>query len=107
MPKEDQTGSAKWWRRFSLGRTIFWLALVVPAYMLGWLELVVFVSLLSLWALVETAFAAWRADEQPELKMLIRLAKLSAKLLWEIREEQREVNRKLDILLKSEPPQGN
>jgi hypothetical protein len=38
---------------------------------MGWLESVIFVSLLSLWALVETAFAAWRADEQPELKQII------------------------------------
>jgi hypothetical protein len=64
-------------RWFSLGRTIFWFVLVVPAFLLGWLQSVVFVSLLSIWALVETAFAAWRSDENPDSK---RLQDVEAKL---------------------------
>lgn len=48
--------------RFSLARTIFWLLLAVPAWYFGWLNSVRFVSFLSLWALVETSWAAFRAD---------------------------------------------
>lgn len=54
-------------RKFSLARTAFWIALVPVAYFTGWLKSVTFVSLLSLWALVETAFAAYRADENPDV----------------------------------------
>jgi hypothetical protein len=60
-------------RWFSLGRVIFWLALTWPAWYFGWLDSVVFVSFLSLWALVETAFAAWRADENPEPEAMVAL----------------------------------
>jgi thiol:disulfide interchange protein len=62
-------------RWFSLARTVFWLLLVLPAVWLGWLQSVVFVSLLSLWALVETAFAAWRSDENPDSKRLESIEK--------------------------------
>jgi hypothetical protein len=64
-------------RWFSLGRTIFWLVLVIPAFALGWLTSVAFVSLLSIWALVETAFAAWRSDENPDSK---RIREMDAKM---------------------------
>jgi hypothetical protein len=67
----------RWMRWFSLGRTLFWFVLIVPALVLGWLHSVAFVSLLSIWALVETAFAAWRADENPDSK---RIREVSAKL---------------------------
>lgn len=73
---ETRTKVMRW---FSLSRTLAWAVLVVPAYLLGWLESVVFVSLLSLWALVETAFAAWRSDENPDTARLVRIeAKLDA-----------------------------
>jgi hypothetical protein len=49
---------------------IFWLALVVPAYLLDWLNVVVFVSLLSLWALVETAWAAFRGGNEKSLRRI-------------------------------------
>lgn len=47
---------------FSLVRTVWWIVLCGLAYTLGWLNSVVFVSLLSIWALVETSWAAYRAD---------------------------------------------
>lgn len=47
---------------FSLLRTVFWVFLCGIAYAFGWLESVTFVSLLSIWALVETSWAAFRAD---------------------------------------------
>jgi hypothetical protein len=48
-------------RRFSLLRTAFWIVLTPIAYFLGWLSSVEFVSLLSIWALGESAYAAYRA----------------------------------------------
>jgi hypothetical protein len=54
-------------KQFSLVRTILWAILTPVAYFLGWLDSVVFVSLLSLWALAESAFAAYRADANEEL----------------------------------------
>ena len=48
----------------------FWLALTIPAYALGWLNIVVFVSLLSLWALVETAWAAFRGGNEKSLRRI-------------------------------------
>ena len=73
----------RWMRWFSLWRTVAWLLLVVPAYLLGWLESVTFVSLLSLWALVETAFAAWRSDETPDTDRMMRIEQKLDELLRE------------------------
>lgn len=53
---------------FDLARAIFWAALLVPAYTLGWLNSVAFVSLLSLWALTETAWAAFRGGTEKRLR---------------------------------------
>jgi hypothetical protein len=50
------------WRRFNAARVVFYLALTPPAYFLGWLRSVTFVSLLSIWALVESGMATWRSD---------------------------------------------
>jgi hypothetical protein len=44
-----------------------------PSYRFGWLQSVTYVSLLSLWALVETAFSAWRADENPDSERLVQI----------------------------------
>lgn len=49
-------------RQFSLARVVFWIALGPISYWQGWLQSVAFVSFLSLWALVETSWAAYRAD---------------------------------------------
>jgi hypothetical protein len=53
---------------FDLARVIFWITLVIPSYFLGWLNAVVYVSLLSLWALVETAWAAFRGGDTKKLR---------------------------------------
>lgn len=50
------------WRRFNLVRVIAYAVLTPVAYFLGWLNSVTFVALLSIWALVESAVAAWRSD---------------------------------------------
>lgn len=55
---------SKWltWRKFNALRIIVYIVLTPIAFYLGWLASVSFVSLLSIWALVESAVAAWRAD---------------------------------------------
>lgn len=48
--------------KFSLARVIFWIALTPIAWWQDWLDSVKFVSFISIWALVETSFAAYRSD---------------------------------------------
>lgn len=57
---------------FDLSRVTFWFSLVVPSYLLGWLNSVAYVSLLSLWALVETAWAAFRGGQEKKLREIER-----------------------------------
>ena len=40
----------------------FWVLMVGAAWYFGWLDSVRFVSLLSIWALVETKFGAWQGS---------------------------------------------
>jgi hypothetical protein len=55
---------------FDLARVVAWAALVPAGYLLGWLESVAFVSLLSVWALVESAWAAFRAGAEKALRRI-------------------------------------
>lgn len=66
---------------FDLGRCIVWALFTVVAFLMDWLSSVVLVSLLSIWALSESAWGAYRArkDDQKE---------------W-----RKEIDRKLDELL--------
>ncbi len=64
----------------SLVRTIFWAAMAPAAYLLGWLNSVVFVSLVSIWALVETAYAAWRSDVNPNQDQMDRIEAMVERL---------------------------
>lgn len=50
------------WRRFNLLRVVAYVILTPIALYFGWLGSVTFVAILSIWALVESAIAAWRAD---------------------------------------------
>lgn len=52
---------------FDLARVFFWLAITPASYLLGWLNSVVFVSLVSIWALVETAWAAYRGGQDKHI----------------------------------------
>ena len=47
---------------FDWARVFWWLALTVIAYFIGWLDKVAFVSVLSILALVESAWAARQAS---------------------------------------------
>jgi len=55
---------------FDLARVLAWAALVPVGYLLGWLQSVAFVSLLSVWALVESAWAAYRAGDEKALRRI-------------------------------------
>jgi hypothetical protein len=48
-------------RRVNGWLTIFWIVMIPVSYALGWLNSVVYVSALSLWALVSGHWAAWQA----------------------------------------------
>jgi hypothetical protein len=48
-------------RRVNGWFTIFWVAMIPTAFFMGWLKSVVFVSALSLWALVSGHWSAWQA----------------------------------------------
>jgi hypothetical protein len=47
---------------FNLARVVWWLVLTPISFFMGWLDKVVFVSLLSIWALVESAWGAFEAS---------------------------------------------
>ena len=54
-------GDPVFMRRINGWFTVFWIAMIPVSYALGWLNSVVYVSALSLWALVSGHWAAWQA----------------------------------------------
>jgi hypothetical protein len=54
-------GDPVFMRRVNGWLTIAWLAMIPVSYELGWLKSVVYVSALSLWALVSGHWSAWQA----------------------------------------------
>jgi hypothetical protein len=58
---ESIQGDPAFMRRVNGWLTIFWLAMIPVSYELGWLKSVVYVSALSLWALVSGHWSAWQA----------------------------------------------
>jgi hypothetical protein len=54
-------GDPVFMRRVNGWLTLFWLSMIPISYTLGWLNSVVYVSALSLWALVSGHWAAWQA----------------------------------------------
>jgi hypothetical protein len=55
-------GDPVFMRRVNGWLTIFWIAMIPLALATGWVKSVVFVSALSLWALVAGHWAAWQAS---------------------------------------------
>jgi hypothetical protein len=60
-------------RRVNGWLTMFWLAMIPISFVMGWLNSVVYVSALSLWALVSGHWSAWQAarvevEQQREVK---------------------------------------
>ena len=54
-------GDPVFMRRVNGWFAIFWIAMIPVSYSLGWLKSVVYVSALSLWALVSGHWSAWQA----------------------------------------------
>jgi hypothetical protein len=54
-------GDPVFMRRVNGWLTVFWVAMIPISYAMGWLSSVVYVSALSLWALVSGHWAAWQA----------------------------------------------
>ena len=77
-------GDPKFMRKVNGWLTVFWILMIPTAFFMGWLESVVFVSALSLWALVSGHWSAWQAarveveqmkekNEDTEEKMIKRV----------------------------------
>jgi hypothetical protein len=54
-------GDPVFMRRVNGWLTVFWIVMIPVSYAMGWLNSVVYVSALSLWALVSGHWAAWQA----------------------------------------------
>jgi hypothetical protein len=54
-------GDPVFMRRVNGWLTIFWIVMIPIALVMGWLKSVIFVSALSLWALVSGHWSAWQA----------------------------------------------
>src|SRR6266699_1071540 len=54
-------GDPVFMRRLNGWLTLFWVAMIPVSYELGWLKSVVYVSALSLWALVAGHWSSWQA----------------------------------------------
>ena len=54
-------GDPVFMRRVNGWLAIFWIAMIPISLMMGWLNSVVYVSALSLWALVSGHWSAWQA----------------------------------------------
>jgi hypothetical protein len=75
-------GDPVFMRRVNGWLTIFWVAMIPVSYAAGWLDSVVYVSALSLWALVSGHWAAWQAA-RVEVVQDRELAKQRAKPMEE------------------------
>jgi hypothetical protein len=58
---ESVQGDPVFMRRLNGWLTLFWVAMIPVSYELGWLKSVVYVSALSLWALVSGHWSTWQA----------------------------------------------
>lgn len=68
-------GDPVFMRRLNGWLTLFWVAMIPVSYELGWLKSVVYVSALSLWALVAGHWSTWQAarvevTQQKEMEKL-------------------------------------
>jgi hypothetical protein len=54
-------GDPAFMRRINGWLTIFWIVMIPVSLYMGWLQSIVYVSALSLWALVSGHWAAWQA----------------------------------------------
>lgn len=81
----DIIGDAKFMQKFNGWAAIFFAFLIIPSLAFGWVELVVYVSVLSIWALVASHWAGWQSA-RVEVKQL-ELEKAQDKQLRDLIEE--------------------
>jgi hypothetical protein len=53
----------KIWKGINIALTIFWIVMVPISIVTGWIESIVFVSAVSIYANAASHLAAWRADD--------------------------------------------
>jgi hypothetical protein len=71
------------WKRFNLLRVVVWLITIPVAFFLGWVYSVAFVAVCSLYANVASDWAAFRADDNPQL---VRMERKLDEILEKLRE---------------------
>lgn len=54
-------GDPVFMRRINGWMAVFWIAMIPPSLYFGWVKSVVYVSALSIWALVSGHWSAWQA----------------------------------------------
>jgi hypothetical protein len=54
-------GDPVFMRRINGWATVFWIIMIPISFITGWINLVTYVSMLSLWALVSGHLSAWQA----------------------------------------------
>jgi len=57
----DLIGNPKFMQSFNGWAAIFFAVLIIPSLIFGWVDLVVYVSVLSIWALVASHWAGWQS----------------------------------------------
>lgn len=57
---------AAFMRHFNGWSAVFFAVLIIPALIFGWVEIVTFVSVLSIWALVAAHWSTWQAAKVEE-----------------------------------------
>lgn len=83
-------GDPAFMRRLNGWLTIFWLAMIPVSIATGWVRSVVYVSALSLWALVSGHWSAWQAarvEDRQEKDADVQ----------EVLDAVRELERRLDL----------
>lgn len=63
-----KTRRTHYWALFSVMRAAIWAAMIPIAYFTNWIYSVAFVAVCSLYANLASDFAAWRADDNPQLE---------------------------------------
>jgi hypothetical protein len=84
----DLLGTPMAMRRINGWLTVIWIVMIPISYLAGWLDSVVYVSALSLWALVSGHWAAWQAarvecrqaDDNDVAEVLDELEKIRQRL---------------------------
>src|SRR6476620_2016211 len=81
-------GDPVFMRRVNGWLTIFWIVMIPVSLITGWVNSVVYVSALSLWALVSGHWSAWQAArvevEQPRLERREELHPLEERVADEV-----------------------